>query len=87
MGRRYRFYFPGHAIVVRSNLPLRDVTKKGKSSRKRLSKWCIKLGKYYVTYEHRGAVSIQVLADCIAEIPKEGKAGTNKGDRVKVDPE
>ncbi|WP_248789472.1 hypothetical protein, partial [Escherichia coli] len=35
----------------------------------RLSKWCIELGEYDITYEPRKAIKAQALADFIAEVP------------------
>ncbi len=66
--RRLRPYFQAHPIIVRSNLPLRDVMKRVDHSG-RLSKWCIELGEYDITYEPRKAIKAQALADFIAEVP------------------
>ncbi len=66
--RRLHPYFHGHPIIVQSNLPLRDIMKRVDHSG-RLSKWCIELEEYDITYEPRKAIKAQALADFIAEVP------------------
>ncbi|WP_248786457.1 hypothetical protein, partial [Escherichia coli] len=34
-----------------------------------ISKWCIELGEYDITYEPKKAIKAQALADFVAEVP------------------
>ncbi len=86
VGRRLRPYFQGHAIIVRSNLPLRDIMKKVEHSG-RLSKWCIELREYDITYEPRRAIKAQVLADFIVETLEIEDAEATSEDLISTEPE
>ncbi|XP_015961083.1 uncharacterized protein LOC107485065 [Arachis duranensis] len=65
--RKLRPYFQSHVIHVRTNHPLRQVLHKQKIA-DRLVKWSIELSEFDVTYQARGPIKSQFLADFIAEL-------------------
>lgn len=66
--RRLKPYFLGFSILVRTNLTIKEVLRKVDHSGQ-LSKWCVELTEYEITYEPRKAIKVQAIADFIAELP------------------
>lgn len=60
-------YFQSCQVVVRTNLPLKQVLHKPDLAG-RIVSWSVELTEYSVTYESRRAIKGQVLADFVAEL-------------------
>nr|XP_025607235.1 uncharacterized protein LOC112698023 [Arachis hypogaea] len=65
--RRLRPYFQSHAIIVRTNHPLRQVLTKPELAG-RLTKWSIELSEFDIQFQTRSALKAQILADFITEM-------------------
>ncbi|XP_022152233.1 uncharacterized protein LOC111020002 [Momordica charantia] len=65
--RRLRPYFQVHAVVVLTNLPLKNIFHKSETS-VRLMKWAMELSEYEIQFEPRTALKGQAVADFIAEL-------------------
>ncbi|RDX62671.1 Retrovirus-related Pol polyprotein from transposon 17.6, partial [Mucuna pruriens] len=65
--RRLRPYFQGHDIVVRTDLLICQVLQKPDLAR-RMVAWSVQLSEFSISFEKRGPVKAQVLADFITEL-------------------
>ncbi|KAI3453674.1 hypothetical protein Pfo_010337 [Paulownia fortunei] len=65
--RRLRSYFLSHKIVIRTNLPLRQVLGKPETLG-RMVKWTIEMSEYDIDYQPRVAIKAQALADFLQEM-------------------
>ncbi|KAI3448580.1 hypothetical protein Pfo_005245 [Paulownia fortunei] len=65
--RRLRPYFLSHKIVIRTNLPLRQVLGKPETSG-RMVKWAVEMSEYDIDYQPRVAIKAQALADFLQEM-------------------
>ncbi|KAI3457130.1 hypothetical protein Pfo_013793 [Paulownia fortunei] len=65
--RRLRPYFLSHKIVIRTNLPLRQVLGKPETSG-RMVKWAVEMSEYDIDYQPRVAVKAQALADFLQKM-------------------
>ena len=63
---KHRHYFETHTIIVKTNLPIKNVLRKLQMSG-RMAKWPIKLIAYDIKYEPRTAIKSQALADFVAD--------------------
>lgn len=64
--RKLRHYFLSHKVVVRTNIPLKQILGKPDLSG-RMVKWAIELSEYNVDFETRTAIKAQALADFLQE--------------------
>ena len=64
--RRLRHYFQGHQVVVRTDMPIRQVLYKPDLAG-RLITWSVELSEYGLTYEGKRAIKAQVPADFVLE--------------------
>ncbi|KAI3458805.1 hypothetical protein Pfo_015468 [Paulownia fortunei] len=65
--RWLRPYFLSHKIVVRTNLPLRQVLSKLETSG-RMVKWAVEMSEYDIDYQPMVAINAQTLADFLQEM-------------------
>nr|XP_025703449.1 uncharacterized protein LOC112805264 [Arachis hypogaea] len=65
--RRLRPYFQSHPIIVRTDYPLRQILSKPELAG-RLIKWSIELSEFDISYQPRGTIKPQWLADFVAEL-------------------
>ncbi|WJX52573.1 hypothetical protein P8452_38672 [Trifolium repens] len=65
--RRLRQYFQSHRIVVRTDYPIKQVLRKPDLAEKMMT-WSVELSEFDMTFEPRGRVKSQVLADFIVEM-------------------
>ncbi|KAI3455044.1 hypothetical protein Pfo_011707 [Paulownia fortunei] len=65
--RRLRPYFLSHKIVVRTNLPLRQVLSKPKTSGQ-MVKWAVEMSEYDIDYQPRGPRAWSLHIDGLATI-------------------
>ncbi|KAI3465894.1 hypothetical protein Pfo_022557 [Paulownia fortunei] len=65
--RRLRPYFLSHKIVIRTNLPLRQVLGKPETSG-RMVKWAVEMSEYDIDCQPRVAIKAQALADFLQEM-------------------
>ncbi|KAL0319823.1 UNVERIFIED_CONTAM: hypothetical protein Sradi_5243800 [Sesamum radiatum] len=65
--RKLRPYFIFYLVGVRTNIPLKQVLGKSKSSG-RLIKWAIELSEYDISYLPRTTIKAQALADFVSEM-------------------
>lgn len=63
---KLRNYFKTHPIHVKTNYPIKNITRKPKMSGRR-AKWSVKLCTYQIIYEPRLAIKSQALADFLAD--------------------
>ncbi|RDX92900.1 rnhA, partial [Mucuna pruriens] len=68
--RRLRPYFQNFSIIVRTDLPIRQVLRKPDMAG-RMVVWSIQLSEFDISFERRGHVKAQVLADFITELTSE----------------
>ncbi|XP_035840299.1 uncharacterized protein LOC110914013 [Helianthus annuus] len=68
--RRLRRYFQAHKITLLTDQPLQKVLRRPELSGQ-LAKWAIELGEHSLEYKARTATKGQILADFLAEVPKE----------------
>ncbi|RDY02803.1 Retrovirus-related Pol polyprotein from transposon 17.6, partial [Mucuna pruriens] len=64
--RRLRRYFQNFSIIVRTDLPIRQVLRKPDMA-ERMVAWSIQLSEFDISFERRGHVKAQALADFITE--------------------
>ncbi|RDX83773.1 hypothetical protein CR513_35275, partial [Mucuna pruriens] len=67
IARKFRPYFQSHLVVCRANLPIRQIMRKPDLAGRMIG-WAVELSKFDVTYERRGHIKVQVLADFINEL-------------------
>ncbi|KAI3468832.1 hypothetical protein Pfo_025495 [Paulownia fortunei] len=65
--RRLRPYFLSYKIVIRTNLPLRQVLGKLETSG-RMVKWAVEMSEYDIDYQSRVAIKAQALTDFLQEM-------------------
>ncbi|XP_057739852.1 uncharacterized protein LOC130956943 [Arachis stenosperma] len=65
--RRLRPYFQSHTIIIRTDYPLRQILSKPELAG-RLIKWSIELSEFDISYQPRGTIKPQWLADFVAEL-------------------
>ncbi|RDX70210.1 Retrovirus-related Pol polyprotein from transposon 17.6, partial [Mucuna pruriens] len=69
--RRLRPYFQSYSIIVRTDLPIKQVLRKPDLAG-RMVAWSVQLSEFDVLFERRGHVKAQVLADFVNELsPKD----------------
>ncbi|RDY13740.1 Retrovirus-related Pol polyprotein from transposon 17.6, partial [Mucuna pruriens] len=75
--RRLRPYFQNFSIIVRTDLPIRQVLRKSDMAG-RMVAWSVQLSEFDISFERRGHVKAQVLVDFINELtPEDRPAGDN----------
>ncbi|RDX78216.1 hypothetical protein CR513_41538, partial [Mucuna pruriens] len=67
IARKLRPYFQSYQIVVRTNLPIKQVLRKPDLARQMVG-WTVELSEFNITFERRGHVKAQVLEDFIVEL-------------------
>nr|KYP58844.1 Retrovirus-related Pol polyprotein from transposon 17.6 [Cajanus cajan] len=78
--RKLRNYFQSYEIIIRTNYPIRQVLQKPDLAG-RMMKWSIKLSKFAIKYEPRGAIKAQALTDFLVELTspaEEDSSGENE---------
>ncbi|RDY05175.1 Retrovirus-related Pol polyprotein from transposon 17.6, partial [Mucuna pruriens] len=69
--RRLRPYFQSYSIIVRTDLPIKQVLRKPDLAG-RMVAWSIQLSEFDISFEGRGHIRAQVLADFVNELsPKD----------------
>ncbi|RDX82658.1 Retrovirus-related Pol polyprotein from transposon 17.6, partial [Mucuna pruriens] len=69
--RRLRPYFQNYGIIVKTNLPIRQVLRKPDLAG-RMVAWSVQLSEFDISFERRGHVKAQALADFLTELaPRE----------------
>ncbi|XP_021985131.1 uncharacterized protein LOC110881062 [Helianthus annuus] len=68
--RRLRRYFQGHKVTLMTDQPLQKVLRRPELSG-RLAKWAVELGEQSLEFKARTAMKGQILADFLAEVPKD----------------
>ncbi|RDX74026.1 hypothetical protein CR513_46276, partial [Mucuna pruriens] len=77
--RRLRHYFHNFSIIVRTNLPIQQVLRKPDLAG-RVVAWSIQLLEFGISFEWRGHVKAQALADFIIELTLDGHPTADQGD-------
>ncbi|RDY11330.1 hypothetical protein CR513_04023, partial [Mucuna pruriens] len=77
--RRLRPYFQNFSIVVRTNLPIRQVLRKPDMVG-RMVAWSVQLSEFDISFERKDHVKAQALADFITELTSEGPPTDGKGE-------
>ncbi|RDX68187.1 Retrovirus-related Pol polyprotein from transposon 17.6, partial [Mucuna pruriens] len=65
--RRLRPYFQGHLVIVRTNLPIKQVLKKSDLTGKMIA-WSVQLSEFDILYESKGHIKAQALADFVTKM-------------------
>jgi len=65
--RKLRPYFQRFSVITKTDLPVKQVLKKLDMTG-RMVKWAMELAEYDVSYEPRGPIKAQALADFVAEL-------------------
>ncbi|RDX97991.1 hypothetical protein CR513_19162, partial [Mucuna pruriens] len=65
--RRLRPYFQGYPIIVRTALPIKQVLKKPYLTGRMVAR-SVQLSEFDISYENRGHIKVQALADFITEM-------------------
>ncbi|XP_057432548.1 uncharacterized protein LOC130725323 [Lotus japonicus] len=65
--RKLRPYFQGFPVVVKTDLPLRQVLQKPDLAGRMVS-WAVELSEFGITFEKKGAIKAQVLVDFVNEM-------------------
>ncbi|XP_057436319.1 uncharacterized protein LOC130728766 [Lotus japonicus] len=65
--RKLRPYFQGFPVVVKTDLPLRQVLQKLDLAGRMVS-WAVELSEFGITFEKKGAIKAQVLVDFVNEM-------------------
>jgi hypothetical protein len=65
--RRLRQYFQSHKVIIKTDLPIKQVLKKPDLVG-RMVAWSIKLSEFDITFSPRGSIKSQVLADFVLEM-------------------
>ncbi|RDX73894.1 Retrovirus-related Pol polyprotein, partial [Mucuna pruriens] len=73
--RRLRPYFQNFGIVVRTDLPIRQVLRKPDLAG-RMVAWSVQLSEFEISFERRGHVKAQALADFLTELISEDAGGS-----------
>ena len=68
--RRMRAYFQNHPVVVKTDYPIRKVLTKPDLAGRMIG-WSVELSEFGITYEPRGAIRSQRLADFLVELSPE----------------
>ncbi|RDX70519.1 hypothetical protein CR513_50232, partial [Mucuna pruriens] len=76
--RRLRSYFQNYGIVVRTNLPIRQVLRKPHLAR-RMVVWSDQLYEFNISFERRGHVKAQALVEFITKLTPIGTPSTEEG--------
>nr|GEV72554.1 reverse transcriptase domain-containing protein [Tanacetum cinerariifolium] len=74
--KRLKKYFQAHPIIVITDQPIQQILSRPEVAG-RLQKWSIELREYAIHYRPRVSVKGQILADFIAERPKEDSSDTS----------
>ncbi|RDY01387.1 Retrovirus-related Pol polyprotein from transposon 17.6, partial [Mucuna pruriens] len=81
--RRLRPYFQNFGIIVKTDLPIRQVLRKPDLA-SRMVAWSVQLSEFEILFERRGHVKAQALADFLTELILEEAGGladeTNTGE-------
>ncbi|RDX98168.1 Retrovirus-related Pol polyprotein from transposon 17.6, partial [Mucuna pruriens] len=80
--RRLGPYFQGYHIVVRTNLPLRQVLRKSDLAR-RMVGWNVQLFEFDISFEKRGHIKAQALTDFITELTPIGHPSNEASNQAK----
>ncbi|RDX97277.1 hypothetical protein CR513_19962, partial [Mucuna pruriens] len=78
--RRLSPYFQNFGIIVRTDLPIRQVLGKPYLAG-RMVVWSVQLSEFDITFESRGHIKAQVLADFLAELTPKGDMRKEEGER------
>ncbi|RDX93897.1 rnhA, partial [Mucuna pruriens] len=65
--RRLRPYFQGHLIIMRMNLPIKQVLRKPDLAGKMVA-WSVQLSEFDISYESRGHIRAQALAEFVTKM-------------------
>ncbi|RDX65933.1 Retrovirus-related Pol polyprotein from transposon 17.6, partial [Mucuna pruriens] len=65
--RRLRPYFQTYSVIVRTDLPIRQVLRKPDLAG-RMVAWSVQLSEFDISFERRGHIKAQVLADFVNEL-------------------
>ncbi|RDX78296.1 Retrovirus-related Pol polyprotein from transposon 17.6, partial [Mucuna pruriens] len=76
--RRLRPYFQGHLIIVRTDLPIKQVLRKPDLA-KRMVTWSVQLSEFDISYKSRGHIKAQALANFIMKMTMESTEKEVKG--------
>ena len=68
--RRLRPYFQSHPIIVKTDHPISQVLKKPELTGRMIA-WSVELSEFDISFEPRGPVKSQALADFIADLTTE----------------
>lgn len=68
--RRLRPYFQSHPIIVKTDHPIRQVLKKPELAGRMIA-WSVELSEFDISFEPRGPVKSQALADFVADLTME----------------
>jgi len=70
--RRLRYYFQNFQVIVKTDLPIRQVLQKMDLAG-RILKWAVELSEYGLIFEGRGLIRPQALVDFVAEMAISGE--------------
>ncbi|RDY02343.1 hypothetical protein CR513_14206, partial [Mucuna pruriens] len=68
--RRLRPYFQSFSIIIRTNLPIQQILRKPDLAG-RMVAWSVQLSKFDISFERRGQIKSQALADFITKLTTE----------------
>ncbi|RDY13461.1 Retrovirus-related Pol polyprotein from transposon 17.6, partial [Mucuna pruriens] len=77
--RRLRLYFQNFSIIVRTDLPIRQVLRKPDLAG-RMVAWSVQLSKFDISFEWRGHVKAQALADFVTKLTLDGSLAMDEGE-------
>ncbi|RDX80913.1 Retrovirus-related Pol polyprotein, partial [Mucuna pruriens] len=77
--RRLRPYFQTFSVIVRTDLPIRQVLRKPDLAG-RMVAWSVQLSEFDVSFERRGHVKAQVLADFVNELSPGDRPSAEEGE-------
>ncbi|RDX82530.1 hypothetical protein CR513_36660, partial [Mucuna pruriens] len=77
--RRLRPYFQTFSVIVRTDLPIRQVLRKPDLAR-RMVVWSVQLSEFDISFERRGHIKAQVLADFVNELSPEDRPPVEEGE-------
>ncbi|XP_061373826.1 uncharacterized protein LOC133316127 [Gastrolobium bilobum] len=81
--RRLRAYFQGHRIVVRSDLPIRQILHKPDLAG-RMMAWAVELSEFDIVFESRKTIKSQALAYFVRELTSIQKESSTNLDTWKI---
>ncbi|XP_061363479.1 uncharacterized protein LOC133307075 [Gastrolobium bilobum] len=81
--RRLRAYFQAHQIIVRSDLPIRQVLHKPDLAG-RMMAWAVELSEFDIVFKSRKAIKSQTLVDFIRELTSIQRESSHSSDTWKV---